>query len=955
MKKLISLPEKLSTCFHEIENKDPQEWFCAVDPPQRKIGSGGASAWLLAECYRSQTDGQNFQEWLGQEKRILIHAGGRSSRLPAYAPTGKILTPLPVFRWERGQKIDQNLLDLHLPLLERILSKAPGNLNTLIVAGDVYVHFNNTIDRIPESDVVCCGIWADPAIASNHGVFICDSNRPERLLYMLQKPSKAKLQELARENLFLMDIGIWLLSDRAIEEVMHRTGSPLNGQITSAEPDYYNLYGQFGMGIGDQPTVLDEGLNELDAAVLPLNGGEFYHYGTNAELISSSLSIQNRVTDQRSILHKDIKPHPSMFVQNSETKIQLRPQQQNLWIENSYIGDQWQLGDNHIITGIPENDWGILLKSGQCLDMVPIDDRSYCIRPYGISDSFKGVLADPETLWMGAPLINWFKARDLSISELDLAESADIQSLALFPVIADTELLPELIKWMIHGEENIEAKQKWLESERLSADLVSGRANLKRLYLQRDSFRNDNLVGLLNNYQKSVFFQVNLDHLARKFADNKLPISTRLPKTENPLARMQEQMFLARVKQYQGEDFSTEEANAFQVLRESIIDSVKKKNLTPTLDVYPDQIVWGRSPVRIDLAGGWTDTPPSCILSGGAVTNFALELNSQPPLQVYLKPCPEHRVILRSIDTGAREDVSTYEELLQYDQVGSPFSIPKAALVLAGFHPDFTDSKFSTLEEQLKAIGAGLEISTLAAIPKGSGLGTSSILASTVLGGLSDFYALGWDTTEICRRTLVLEQLLTTGGGWQDQYGGILHGAKLLETSKGFDQSPSLRWAPDYLFTRPEYKACMLLYFTGITRTAKAILSEIVRGMFLNSTHHLAILKEIKRHAVNTFEALQRCDFNDLCACVRRTWELNQQLDSGTNPPDIQILIDKIQDLAAAYKLPGAGGGGYLYIIAKDPAAALKIKETLDANPPNNRARFVDMNLSESGFQVTRS
>ena len=76
----------------------------------------------------------------------------------------------------------------------------------------------------------------------------------------------------------------------------------------------------------------------------------------------------------------------------------------------------------------------------------------------------------------------------------------------------------------------------------------------------------------------------------------------------------------------------------------------------------------------------------------------------------------------------------------------------------------------------------------LSAIPAGSGLGTSSILASTVLGSLNDFCGLGWDKNEIGRRTLVLEQLLTTGGGWQDQFGGLLAGVKLLQTQRGFDR-----------------------------------------------------------------------------------------------------------------------------------------------------------------------
>ena len=64
------------------------------------------------------------------------------------------------------------------------------------------------------------------------------------------------------------------------------------------------------------------------------------------------------------------------------------------------------------------------------------------------------------------------------------------------------------------------------------------------------------------------------------------------------------------------------------------------------------------------------------------------------------------------------------------------------------------------IRDRLKDFGAGIEVTLLAAIPAGSGLGTSSILASTVLGAINDFCGLAWDKNEICQRTLVLEQLL---------------------------------------------------------------------------------------------------------------------------------------------------------------------------------------------------
>ena len=240
-------------------------------------------------------------------------------------------------------------------------------------------------------------------------------------------------------------------------------------------------------------------------------------------------------------------------------------------------------------------------------------------------------------------------------------------------------------------------------------------------------------------------------------------------------------------------------------------------------------------------------------------------------------------------------------------------------------------------------------------MPAGSGLGTSSILAATVLGAVSDFCSLAWDKNEIGRRTLVLEQLLTTGGGWQDQFGGVLGGVKLLDTQRGFDQNPRVRWLPDALFTQPEYAPCHLLYYTGITRTAKTILAEIVRRMFLNHGGELRQLREMKLHAIDMYEAVQRQDFEMYGQLVRRTWQQNQLIDSGTNPESVQRITSLVDDLCLGYKLPGAGGGGYLYMVAKDPEAATRIRQLLTNSQPNANARFVDMRLSSTGLQVSRS
>ena len=950
MKKLLSLPPNLVHCFHEQEEVDASEWFCTSEPVGAKLGSGGGTTWLLQACYENYASKESFSNWLGAEKRILLHAGGQSRRLPGYAPSGKILTPIPVFSWERGQKLGQNLLSLQLPLYERIMNMAPENMHTLIASGDVYIRSEKPLQEIPQVDVVCYGLWVNPSLATHHGVFVSDRKTPDILDFMLQKPSLAELEGLAKTHLFLMDIGIWLLSDRAVELLMKRSLDTNSGEIT-----YYDLYSDYGLALGSHPKIEDAELNSLSVAILPLPGGEFYHYGTSRELISSTLAVQDKVRDQRLIMHRKVKPNPAIFVQNASTSISFSSENANLWIENSYVGKGWKLGSRQIITGVPENDWEITVPDGICLDVVPMGEAGFVVRPYGLDDVFKGALDSPGTLFTGIPFVEWMEQRGITWNDIQGCTD-DLQAASIFPMTESVDELGLLLRWMTTEPDLAEGRVLWLNCMKFSADEISARANLQRLYAQRMAFRRENWKGLSDNYEKSVFYQLDLEDAAHEFVNLGLEVPQALPGDTAQLLQMHNRMLRARVMELKNDPGSKEEEKeAFNLLRNGLLGQVCKQKCNPKLNVYSDQIVWGRSPVRIDVAGGWTDTPPYSLYSGGNVVNLAIELNGQPPLQVYVKTCKEPHVVLRSIDMGAMEVVNTYEELQDYRKIGSPFSIPKAALALAGFVPQFSEVQYDSLREQLEAFGAGIEVTLLAAIPAGSGLGTSSILASTVLGAINDFCGLAWDKNEICRCTLVLEQLLTTGGGWQDQYGGVFSGVKLLQTESGFDQTPLVRWLPDQLFTNPEYRDCHLLYYTGITRTAKGILGEIVRSMFLNSGNHLALLSEMKIHALDMNEAILRGNFINYGKLVGKSWIQNKALDAGTNPPEVEKIIRLIEDYTLGHKLPGAGGGGYLYMVAKDPQAAVQIRRILTEYAPNPCARFVEMTLSDKGLQVSRS
>lgn len=502
LKKLLSLPPNLVDAFHDVTGLSSDEYFCTCDPVGHRLGSGGGTSWLLMEAMRG--DGaRDFGEWLSKDKRILIHAGGQSKRLPSYAVSGKVLMPLPVFRWERGQKLSQNLLSVQLPLYEKMMQMASDNMHTMVVSGDVLIRSTQPLQPVPEADVVCYGLWLDASVARNHGVFVSDRRSPSVLKQMLQKPSVKTLSELQKDHYYLTDIGVWILSDKAVNLLMQRSSDEASGFKE------YDLYSEFGCALGTEPTRPDSLLSQLSVAIVPLSGGEFYHFGTSREMISSSLRLQNLVIDQREIIHLDRKPHPSIFVQNAITKIQFTEENTNIWIENSFVGEKWHLTHDHVITGVPENDWEISLEPGECIDVVPVGDDDYEIRRYHID-------------------------------------------------------------------------------EPLNSNELAERANLRRLFAQRREYRRQNWSALARNWRHSVFYQLDLADAQEEFRSEGIPMPESLPDDAPLLIRIHNAMFRG------------ESEKAFGLLREGLIQNVAKE---PSLCAMDDQIVWGRSPVRIDIAG----------------------------------------------------------------------------------------------------------------------------------------------------------------------------------------------------------------------------------------------------------------------------------------------------------------------------------------------------------------
>ncbi|HYO18136.1 MAG TPA: hypothetical protein VES02_05660, partial [Dermatophilaceae bacterium] len=687
---LLTLPPRMAREFEKLEGRARPQWFATCDPPGRMLGSGGGTAHLLADAWQSTNPGLPFTDWLGSTRKLIIHGGGQSRRLPAYAATGKPLMPVPVLRWSRGQRLDQTLLDLQLPEYERVLAHAPRAVVAMIASGDVVLRFGKDLPPFPGVDVLGLGMWARPQTAKDFGVFFSPRARPTELAFFLQKPAPELILDLAPDYLHLMDTGMWLLSERAVAVLMSRSG--WHGERfadSGAEP--YELYAQFGLALGTTPTEVDPEVSALTCAVVPLPDAEFHHFGTSRQLIESMSAMQNLVLDETKLGLIGTRLHPDVYQQNTRFDVSLRLERNGtLWVENSVIPASWQLASGHVLTGVPDNTWSIQLEPGTCLDLVPVGDDGWCVRQYGIDDPFRGALGDDVTLWMGASASDWFTERRISWQDAGLDPRSDLQEAALFPVLHTSQLDEAFLDWICarHPGERPEVARRWCAVRRLSAQTIGEHVNLTRLYGQRRDLREASLRPLLKNARRSVFFRLDLESTARLYAasDHPLPESDLLDEDHlEPLHAVHDEIFRSAVLRHRRQPgWEEHETSAFAQLRDLIVRDARLSPATPQCAVLEDQIVWGRSPARLDLAGGWTDTPPYCIEYGGRVVNVAVDLNGQPPIQVFAKLRSRPEIVLRSIDLGVERRVRTWEELDTFASPGSDFGLAKAALALAG-------------------------------------------------------------------------------------------------------------------------------------------------------------------------------------------------------------------------------------------------------------------------------
>ena len=285
-----------------------------------------------------------------------------------------------------------------------------------------------------------------------------------------------------------------------------------------------------------------------------------------------------------------------------------------------------------------------------------------------------------------------------------------------------------------------------------------------------------------------------------------------------------------------------------------------------------------QTPLRIGLLGGGTDLPGYYREHGGRVLNCALDKY----VYVIVKQRFDDDIY---VNYSKKEIVSRVEDL--------EHELVREAMLITG-------------------VTNGVEITTLADIPSaGSGLGSSSAVTVGLLHALFAYQGRQVSAEELAEGACTIEiERCGKPIGKQDQYIAALGGIR------------DIRFGPGDEVVAEELGLCsadrralqqqIMLFYTGITRSANTILAEQNANMEATRPQ-LDLLRDLAGFAV---ERLRSGDVDAIGPAVRESWEAKRKLASGVSNGQIDIAVSRALDAGASgAKLTGAGGGGFLLVI----------------------------------------
>jgi len=944
-----------------------------------RIGSGGATLnairALAAEVLCASGAG-SLEDWWRTQRVLLIHSGGDSRRLPEYSLAGKLFSALPIKTpWGDVSTVFDETLALSTDWAGKLAD------GLVVASGDVILTFDAGQLDWSRPGVSGVAMRQPIEIGSQHGVYVVGDEG--RVYSFLQKPSAAEVRAaggMLAEDTVALDIGLIRfdvsvaarlteLAGVSRDDGKWVVGTGILGPSPGEHPEI-DLYEHMTLALIGQGSIAADshpGLIAVGEALqnLPfwcsLVDGDFTHVGTTSHyrrLMTGDSGFSKLYTAQQRL--GAVSPPgvasagvivDSVFARGAEVGAG------SVVIECEFAHPV-RVGRNailHGLTGLPD---AVFIPDDTVVHQAPVrlegGEEGVAMRVYGVQDDPKLSVASGEGTWFGRPMIDVLSELGVSPEEVWPGLPASGRRLwnALLFAFGPVEEAWDCASWML-GMPSSYDLERWRLAERLSLASSARWADGRALADARSR-------------RLQAGWKLTAVALADSGSDIR-PMLARAPglaalvDSGETLQRKGSQLEAddptqAASRHYQASLFLAQagletEAGAASTRAFHCVHAAVKRGSRRRERVFPDSWTWDEvtvaAPARVDFGGGWSDTPPFCLDWGGTVLNIAVAINGGYPIATTLKRLDAP--LIRCVSVGSNETVEfrTTEAVAGALSPGSAQVIPRAALRLAGVIEEGVP-----LEKRLRGLGGGLEIRTQVNLPIGSGLGTSSILAATMIEALAVMSGLSLSDAALSDDVMCLEQLMTTGGGWQDQAGGIFPGAKLLTTGPGLQQRlrvQPLNWTPD---RQAEFTDRFVLYNTGIRRIAKNLLAQVVGSYLAREVATVQVLHSIKTLAMEMAYAMTEGEWSHLGGLMNRHWELNQILDPHTTNAPIDLLLRDVRPFLDGAKLAGAGGGGFLMLLAKSPEQAGRLRIELRRHASQAAGSLCDYEIAQEGLRV---
>ena len=287
-------------------------------------------------------------------------------------------------------------------------------------------------------------------------------------------------------------------------------------------------------------------------------------------------------------------------------------------------------------------------------------------------------------------------------------------------------------------------------------------------------------------------------------------------------------------------------------------------------------------------------------------------------------------------------EFETIEPLQATGDPFDPFALQKACLLACGIIP----KEGHRLEEVLQRLGGGFVMhSEVTNVPKGSGLGTSSILSAACVKAVFEFMGIAYTEEDLYSHVLAMEQIMSTGGGWQDQVGGVTPGMKYITSMPGIDQQLKVSHVEIPEETKRELDERFVLIYTGQRRLARNLLRDVIGRYVGNEPDSLFALEEIQKTAVLMRFELERGNVDGFAKLLDYHWELSKKVDAGSSNTLIEQIFGSIEDLVDGKLVCGAGGGGFLQVILKKGVTKRDVEKRLSGVFMDSMVRVAECRL----------